>query len=72
MMDQAAASPVDGKANAAVDVLVAELLGVPPIGGSVISGGSSRNEKVAVSGLSVRKVRKAVGYVLSSGTHEPG
>ena len=46
-----AAAPVDGAANAAVERLVAEALGIPPSSVTTIRGGASRLKVLAVTGL---------------------
>ncbi len=51
------APPVDGKANAAVEELIARALGVPPSTVRVVGGASSRRKLVALEGLSSEEVR---------------
>ncbi|MEO8469928.1 MAG: DUF167 domain-containing protein [Chloroflexota bacterium] len=46
-----AASPVDGAANAAVERLIAEELGMPPSSVRTIRGAAARLKVVAVTGL---------------------
>jgi uncharacterized protein (TIGR00251 family) len=64
------APPTEGRANAAVEDLVAGWLGVPRSGVTVVAGGSSRNKTVAVAGITLEEVRIALGHVLSSRPHE--
>ena len=64
------APPVEGKANAAVEALLAEILGVPPSRVTVVAGGASRNKKVVVAGADAADVEGALGHVLSSPAHE--
>lgn len=45
-----AAAPVDGAANAAVERLVAEALGVPPSSVATVRGAASRLKVLAVTG----------------------
>jgi len=61
------ASPVEGKANAAVVALLSELLGVSKSRLSVIKGHTSRNKVIAVDSLSDEEVMKRLSsYVASS------
>lgn len=46
------APPVEGKANAALERLLAKALGVPKIAVGIISGGRSRDKTVIIDGLS--------------------
>ena len=55
-----AAPPVDGKANAEVGRLLAELLGVARSDISVIRGASSRDKTLLVHGLEAAEVRSAL------------
>ena len=55
-----AAPPVDGKANAEVERLLAELLGVARSDISVIRGSSSRDKTLLVHGLEPAEVRSAL------------
>lgn len=66
------ALPADGKANAAICVLIAEWLDVPKSSVAVVSGHSSRAKRVSIGGVSQAELQKAVQLVLSSGPHEPG
>jgi uncharacterized protein (TIGR00251 family) len=52
-----AAAPVDGKANAAVERLVAKTLGVPKGRVAVVSGAKSREKTLRVEGLSAEEAR---------------
>ncbi len=52
-----AAPPVDGKANAAVVALVAEVFGVRPAQVSLVAGDTSRAKRVRVDGLSGEQAR---------------
>ena len=51
-----AASPVDGAANAAVERMVAEALGIPPSSVRTIRGATSRLKVIAVTGLAQETV----------------
>ncbi|MDQ3958609.1 MAG: DUF167 domain-containing protein [Actinomycetota bacterium] len=66
------ASPVDGKANRAVEELLAQLLGTPRRSVSVTSGHTSRHKRIAVAGMAPDAVLRALGGVLSSPGHDPG
>ncbi|MDQ3793277.1 MAG: DUF167 domain-containing protein [Actinomycetota bacterium] len=55
-----AAPPVDGKANAEVERLLAELLGVARSDISVIRGSSSRDKTLLVHSLEPAEVRSAL------------
>jgi len=66
------APPSDGKANAAVEALVAELVGVPKSRVAVVRGHSSRSKRLLIAGIEQSKVNLAVGPVLTSPAHEPG
>jgi hypothetical protein len=46
------APPVEGKANAALERLLAKALGVPKIAVGIVSGGRSREKTVVIDGLS--------------------
>lgn len=52
------AAPVEGEANAAVEALVARLLGVPRREVSVRRGGASRLKQIRVEGLSLNEIRR--------------
>lgn len=51
------APPERGKANASVEKLIAEALGVPKEAVRVVAGGTSPHKTLAVSGLSAAEVR---------------
>jgi uncharacterized protein len=55
------APPVDGKANAALIVLLAETLGVSRKQIEITSGESSRTKRVRVHGLSAKQVNMRLG-----------
>ena len=55
------APPVDGKANAELCSLVAELVGVPRSRVSVVRGLTSRDKVVRVEGVDGRELRAALG-----------
>ncbi|MEP6621078.1 MAG: DUF167 domain-containing protein [bacterium] len=55
------APPVDGAANAAVELLLADLLGVPRGAVTVVGGITSRAKIVAIEGTTERAVRALVG-----------
>lgn len=58
-----AAPPIEGRANAALERLLAEALGVPKSAVRVVSGARGREKTVAVEGLSqeeaLRRLREA-------------
>ena len=54
------APPVDGAANAAVSVLLAEALGVPPSSISVVRGARGRDKVVRIRGLDEATLRSRV------------
>ena len=64
------APPADGKANAAVEALVAALVGVPRSRVTVVRGHSSRSKRVLIAGTKQAKVNLAVSAVLTSPAHE--
>lgn len=66
------APPVDGRANKALEVFFAKLLGVPTARVAVVSGHSSRHKRVAVGGSSAESVAIAVTPLVSSRRHESG
>jgi uncharacterized protein (TIGR00251 family) len=51
------APPVDGKANAAVEKLVADKLGVHKSAVAIVRGDSSRDKLVRIDGLSADEAR---------------
>ena len=53
--------PVEGRANEACTEFLAHLLGVPRSSVAIISGETSRNKVVRVSGLSADAVRQRLG-----------
>ena len=57
---QVAAPAEKGKANAAIEKLLAECLGIPRRAVSVISGMSSPRKVVRVTGIAAGQVRKAL------------
>ena len=52
------APPVDGRANQACIEFFADLLNVPRSAVTIVSGQSSRNKVIRVSGISIEAVRK--------------
>lgn len=66
------APPVDGKANRAVEDLLAGLLGVPRSEVEVVTGHGSRHKRISVRGIAPEDVATRLGVVLSSRAHEPG
>lgn len=55
------APPVDGKANEACRAYLAELLAVPRSQVAIVSGHAGRNKVIKITGLSVEKIKKALG-----------
>jgi len=55
------APPVDGKANAALERLVANALGVPKSAVSVVSGARGREKTLAIEGYSKDEVHDLLG-----------
>ena len=55
------APPVEGRANAAVERLVAGALGVPPSAVAVIAGGGGRAKRVVIEGLTAPEVADRLG-----------
>jgi hypothetical protein len=55
------APPVDGKANAALERLVADALGVRKSAVSVVSGARGREKTIAIEGYSQDKVHDLLG-----------
>ena len=53
-----AAPPVDGKANACLIAFLADTLSVPKSAVELVSGASSRQKRVRVSGLSAADIGK--------------
>jgi uncharacterized protein (TIGR00251 family) len=66
------APPVEGRANRAVEDLLARVLRVPRRDVSVVAGQASRRKRVHVSGMGPEIVSDAIEHVLSSRTHESG
>jgi uncharacterized protein len=64
------APPVDGKANAAAEALIADLVGVPRSRVSVVKGHSSRSKRLLIAGAEQAEVNLAVRRVLTSPAHE--
>ena len=52
------APPIDGKANASLEKLLARLLGVPPSSVDVLRGARSRRKLLRVEGLSQEEAEK--------------
>ncbi|HVW77999.1 MAG TPA: DUF167 domain-containing protein [Alloacidobacterium sp.] len=53
-----AAPPVDGKANEALIRFLAELLGVSRSAVEIVSGDTSRNKVVRISGVSIEQLQQ--------------
>ena len=51
------APPVDGKANAALCVFLAEQLNIPRSAVRILAGERSRNKRVEVRGVTVKQIR---------------
>jgi uncharacterized protein (TIGR00251 family) len=51
------APPVEGKANEAVEKLIADKLGVPKSAVAIVRGDSSRDKLVRIAGLSADEAR---------------
>ena len=56
-----AAPPVDGAANDALVLFLAELLGVPRAGVTIVGGATSRRKRVAIVGIERERVLEALG-----------
>jgi len=56
-----AAPPIEGKANAAVERLLAKALGVPKSRVEVVSGASAREKLVRIDGLTAAEARSRLG-----------
>ena len=52
------APPERGKANAAVESLLSEVLGLPSGGARIVSGGSSPRKIIEIVGLSESEIRR--------------
>ncbi len=61
MRARVTAPPVDGKANAALERLVANALGVPKSAVSVVSGARGREKTLAIEGYSKDEVHDLLG-----------
>jgi uncharacterized protein (TIGR00251 family) len=57
------APPVEGKANKALRDFLAKFLGVSKGDVEIVSGGSSRNKRVAIKGLDIQGLDKRLGAV---------
>lgn len=55
------APPVDGKANAAIEAFLADLLGVPARDVAVVVGHTGRDKTVEVAGVGLEDARRALG-----------
>src|SRR5262245_30729677 len=60
-----AAPPVDGEANEELTRLLAKLFGAPRQRIAIISGQTSKNKIVRVSGISVEEVERILAVTLS-------
>lgn len=58
------APPVEGRANKALQKLLAKRLGIPPSQITIITGQRSREKLVQVSGISRAELEKALGVSL--------
>jgi uncharacterized protein (TIGR00251 family) len=56
-----AAPPVDGAANAALLTFLADTLHVPRTSVNLVSGGTSRRKRIAITGRSVEATCRALG-----------
>ena len=56
------AQPIEGRANAALEALLAQALGVPKSAVSVAKGGQSRLKQVRVEGLSEAELRAIMKF----------
>lgn len=54
------AAPEGGKANAAIERLLADLVGVPPRDVSVIRGHTQARKTVAIRGVSVERIQQVL------------
>ena len=66
------AVPEQGRANRAVESMVAGILGIRPSAVSVTTGATSRHKRLKVAGPSAETVACELTTVLSSRAHEPG
>lgn len=60
-----AAPPVDGRANEAICIFVAELLRVPARSVSVVAGATSRRKVLSISDARLTEVEATIAEVLS-------
>jgi len=61
------AAPEDGKANAAIEAFLAESLGVAKSRVTVVSGGTSRNKIVKISGDATAILRQMEDWIDAAG-----
>jgi uncharacterized protein (TIGR00251 family) len=66
------APPVDGKANEALCVFLADRLGLPRHTVQIAGGITARQKRVAVSGLSLAEVRARLHPVPATGSRAAG
>ena|SRR5688572_29052925 len=66
------APPVEGRANAAIESFLAEILDVPRSEVVVVSGAHGRRKRVRVTSLDPSTIASVLGGVLRSRAHEPG
>ncbi len=59
------AQPVEGQANAALEILIAKALGVPKSAVAVARGGTSRLKHLTVDGLDEAEIRRRLGRPVS-------
>ena len=60
------AAPTGGKANKAIEKVLAKAFGVRPSAVAVVSGRSSRDKLVRIDGLSLDEARKRLARALGS------
>jgi uncharacterized protein (TIGR00251 family) len=60
------ASPTDGRANAAIEKVLASALGLRPSAVRILTGQASRDKTVEVEGMPIELVRQRLGALLSS------
>ncbi len=65
------AAPERGKANEAVEELLAEALGLPRSAVRVVAGQTSRNKRLEIAGLEAAEVRRRLRTILEQ-TTRPG
>jgi len=56
------AQPIEGRANAALEALLAEVLGLPKSAVSIAKGGQSRLKQVRVEGLDEAELRAIMKF----------